>query len=93
MSDLLLKGILSISIGIVFSNGKDSKLSHGCTTQGFDMIQDLELITAFMEKSMKKENIVTRSNHLKAHTICNNNQLLAKNEGIVADIHKSQDPQ
>lgn len=56
------------------------------------MIQDLELITAFMEKSMKKENIVTRSNHLKAHTICNNNQLLAKNEGVVAAIHISQDP-
>lgn len=56
------------------------------------MIQDLELITTFMEKSLKKENVGTRSNHLKAHTICNNNQLLAKNEGIVAAIHLSQDP-
>ncbi|MEM9214570.1 MAG: hypothetical protein AAGD25_09510 [Cyanobacteria bacterium P01_F01_bin.150] len=56
------------------------------------MIQDLELITTFMEKSLKKENVEYRSNHLKAHTICNNNQLLAKNEGIVAAIHLTQDP-
>ena len=56
------------------------------------MIQDLELIASFMEKSLNKENVGTRSNHLKAHTICNNNQLLAKDEGIVAAIHLSQDP-
>ena len=65
---------------------------RGVTTRELTMIQDLELITSFMEKSLKKENVGTRSNHLKAHTICNNNQLLAKDEGIVAAIHLSQDP-
>ncbi|NET09285.1 MAG: hypothetical protein F6K16_32195 [Symploca sp. SIO2B6] len=56
------------------------------------MAQDLELITNFMEKSLKREDVIIESSYLKAHTICKNNQLLAKNEGLVAAIHLAHEP-
>jgi hypothetical protein len=51
------------------------------------MAHDLDLICAFMDKSINQENVTIRSHHLKAHTIFDNNQLLAKNEGLLATIH------
>ncbi len=56
------------------------------------MTHDLDLISTFLDKSLSKEPIIITSNYLRAHTICDNNQLFVKNEGLLASIHLTQDP-
>ncbi|MEM6255964.1 MAG: hypothetical protein AAF821_23885 [Cyanobacteria bacterium P01_D01_bin.156] len=56
------------------------------------MVHDLDLICTFLDKSLNKEPVIITSNYLRAHTICDNNQLFVKNEGLLASIHLTQEP-
>ncbi|MEM9806677.1 MAG: hypothetical protein AAF959_15500 [Cyanobacteria bacterium P01_D01_bin.56] len=56
------------------------------------MAHDLDLIGSFLDKSLNKEPVIINSNYLRAHTICDNNQLFVKNEGLLASMHLTQDP-
>ncbi|NEQ52317.1 MAG: hypothetical protein F6K11_19610 [Leptolyngbya sp. SIO3F4] len=56
------------------------------------MTHDLDLICTFLDKSLNNEPVIITSNYLRAHTICDNNQLFVKNEGLLASIHLTQAP-
>lgn len=56
------------------------------------MTHDLDLICTFFDKSLNQEPVIITSNYLRAHTICDNNQLFVKNEGLLASIHLTQSP-
>jgi hypothetical protein len=48
------------------------------------MLSDLELIREFVNKSIKKEDILLSNASLSAQTVYTMNQLMAKSEGIIA---------
>ncbi|MBT9312759.1 hypothetical protein [Leptothoe kymatousa] len=56
------------------------------------MAHDLDLICTFLDKSLNKEPVIINSSYLRAHNICDNNQLFVKNEGLLASSHLVQDP-
>ncbi|HEY9617788.1 MAG TPA: hypothetical protein V6C64_13155 [Microcoleaceae cyanobacterium] len=45
---------------------------------------DLALLQTFIQESIESKHILFSYQNLKAHTVCNNNQLIAINEGVIA---------